>query len=89
MNRYCDMLNPGLVLGLTFATALVIGQAAHAEQAEPSVKSPNSAMIGSSAGDADRDSNVIEVYINRLRRKLGNDLIETRRGQGYSFKGTS
>lgn len=39
------------------------------------------------AGDSDRDSNVIEVYINRLRRKLGSDLIETRRGQGYLFKG--
>jgi DNA-binding response OmpR family regulator len=28
---------------------------------------------------------VIEVYINRLRRKLGKDLIQTRRGQGYVF----
>lgn len=33
--------------------------------------------------DADRDSNVIEVYVNRLRRKLGDDVITTRRGQGY------
>jgi DNA-binding response OmpR family regulator len=33
--------------------------------------------------DADPDSNVIEVYVNRLRRKLGKDLIHTRRGQGY------
>lgn len=31
----------------------------------------------------DADSNVIEVYINRLRRKLGSHLITTRRGQGY------
>ncbi len=29
------------------------------------------------------DSNVIEVFVNRLRRKLGSDLIATRRGQGY------
>ncbi len=36
--------------------------------------------------DADKDSNVIEVYINRLRQKLGKELIETRRGQGYVFK---
>ena len=35
--------------------------------------------------DADPDSNVLEVYINRLRRKLGKDLISTRRGQGYVF----
>lgn len=33
--------------------------------------------------DADRDSNVIEVYINRLRHKIGATLIQTRRGQGY------
>ncbi|HRZ23304.1 MAG TPA: response regulator transcription factor [Candidatus Contendobacter sp.] len=33
--------------------------------------------------DAERDSNVLEVYINRLRRKFGRDLIATRRGQGY------
>jgi DNA-binding response OmpR family regulator len=37
--------------------------------------------------DADPDSNVIEVYINRLRQKLGRDLIRTRRGQGYVFDG--
>lgn len=36
--------------------------------------------------DSDKDSNVIEVYVNRLRKKLGDDLIETRRGQGYVFK---
>lgn len=35
--------------------------------------------------DADKDSNVIEVYVNRLRRKLGSDIITTRRGQGYVF----
>ncbi len=39
--------------------------------------------------DADRDSNVIEVFVGRLRRKLdpGGDLrpIETVRGAGYRF----
>lgn len=35
--------------------------------------------------DSDKDSNVIEVYINRLRQKLGQGLIQTRRGQGYIF----
>ncbi len=35
--------------------------------------------------DEDKDSNVIEVYINRLRQKIGADLIQTRRGQGYVF----
>lgn len=39
------------------------------------------------AGDAERDSNVLEVHINRLRRKLGRAVIETRRGQGYRFCG--
>lgn len=36
--------------------------------------------------DAERDSNVIEVYVRRLRGLLGNDRIETRRGQGYVFR---
>lgn len=38
--------------------------------------------------DADKDSNVIEVYVKRLREKVGKDRIVTRRGQGYLFKGT-
>lgn len=33
-----------------------------------------------------KDSNVIEVYINRLRRLFGRDFIETRRGQGYRLR---
>ncbi len=36
--------------------------------------------------DHDRDSNVIEVYIRRLREKIGSERIETRRGQGYLFR---
>lgn len=35
--------------------------------------------------DSDRESNVIEVYVNRLRKKLGSACITTRRGQGYVF----
>jgi len=31
------------------------------------------------------DSDVIEVYVNRLRRKLGAEVIRTQRGQGYVF----
>lgn len=37
--------------------------------------------------DFDLDSNVIEVYVRRLRDKLGKGIIETRRGQGYVFRG--
>jgi len=33
----------------------------------------------------DRDSNLIEVYVRRLRDKLGKEIIVTRRGQGYIF----
>ncbi len=33
--------------------------------------------------DFDPNSNVVDVYIRYLRRKLGNDLIETVRGMGY------
>lgn len=32
---------------------------------------------------AEIESNTIEVYISRLRKKLGRDLIETVRGMGY------
>jgi DNA-binding response OmpR family regulator len=38
-------------------------------------------------GESERDSNVIEVHVNHLRRKLGKSVIETRRGQGYRFGG--
>ncbi len=38
-------------------------------------------------GESERDSNVLEVHISRLRRKLGEQVIETRRGQGYRFQG--
>ncbi|WP_300730735.1 response regulator transcription factor [Pseudomonas sp.] len=38
-------------------------------------------------GETERDSNVLEVYVNHLRRKLGRDVVETRRGQGYVFGG--
>ena len=36
--------------------------------------------------DEDRDSNTIEVLVSRLRRKLGVELIETRRGFGYTIQ---
>ena len=38
--------------------------------------------------DFDKDSNLIEVYIRRLRDKLGKERIVTRRGQGYIFMDT-
>lgn len=37
--------------------------------------------------ETEPDSNVIEVLVSHLRRKLGRDCIETRRGQGYRFVG--
>ena len=36
--------------------------------------------------DGDRDSNTIAVFVNRLRKKLGEKLIETVRGRGYVIK---
>jgi len=36
--------------------------------------------------DSDKDSNVIEVYVKRIRKIIGKHRIETRRGQGYIFK---
>jgi len=35
--------------------------------------------------DFDRDSNTIEVFIGRLRKKLGAGFIQTHRGRGYSL----
>jgi two-component system, OmpR family, response regulator len=37
--------------------------------------------------DFDRDSNTVEVFIGRLRKKLGSDFIETVRGLGYQVSG--
>ena len=39
--------------------------------------------------DFDRDSNTIEVFVGRLRKKLGIDLIETIRGLGYRIDSSS
>ncbi|WP_434771185.1 response regulator transcription factor [Pseudomonas entomophila] len=40
-------------------------------------------------GETERDSNVLEVHVNHLRRKLGRSVIETHRGQGYRYAGHS
>ena len=36
--------------------------------------------------DFDRDSNTVEVFVGRLRRKLGAAVITTVRGQGYRLE---
>src|SRR5262252_3719250 len=41
------------------------------------------------AQDFDRDSNTVEVFIARLRRKLGPSIIETIRGLGYRIAGAA
>ncbi|MBO3761208.1 response regulator transcription factor [Ciceribacter sp. L1K23] len=41
------------------------------------------------AQDFERDSNSIEVLVGRLRRKLGKDVIATRRGYGYRLGGAA
>lgn len=38
--------------------------------------------------DGDRDSNTIAVFVTRLRKKLGSDLITTVRGRGYMIDRT-
>jgi two-component system, OmpR family, response regulator len=39
--------------------------------------------------DADRDSNALEVLVGRLRKKIGTDIITTRRGFGYMISDQS
>lgn len=34
-------------------------------------------------GDEDTASNVVDVYVSNVRRKLGRDFVRTRRGEGY------
>ncbi len=36
--------------------------------------------------DFDRDSNTIEVFVGRLRKKMGVDMVETVRGMGYRLR---
>jgi DNA-binding response OmpR family regulator len=36
--------------------------------------------------DNDKDANVLEALLGRLRRKIGSDVIATRRGQGYFLR---
>ncbi len=38
--------------------------------------------------DDDTLSNVVEVHVSHLRKKLGKDFIQTRRGQGYQVDGS-
>jgi len=45
-----------------------------------------SRLLEQAWGGTDMDENLVEVYINRLRSKLGSGRIQTRRGQGYIFK---
>ena len=40
------------------------------------------------AFDAEVESNTIEVHVSRLRKKLGNGVIETERGLGYRLGAT-
>ena len=37
--------------------------------------------------DFDRDSNTVEVFVGRLRKKLGVDVLQTIRGMGYCMSG--
>ncbi len=39
------------------------------------------------AQDFERESNAVEVLVGRVRKKLGNEVIKTRRGFGYYLEG--
>ncbi len=43
-------------------------------------------LEGTTSWDVDIESNTVEVYISRLRKRFGRDLIETLRGVGYRLR---
>ena len=57
----------------------------HSHRADPDA---GSALLLSHVWGYDYDpgSNVVDVYIGYLRRKLGEDVIETVRGMGYRLR---
>lgn len=55
----------------------------HADQ----VLSREQLLSGVWGFDFDPESNVVDVYVRYLRRKIGEDRIETIRGMGYRFHG--
>jgi two-component system OmpR family response regulator len=48
-----------------------------------SYRAAKSSSISIYEQDFDRDSNTIEVFVGRLRKKLGVEVIQTMRGLGY------
>jgi DNA-binding response OmpR family regulator len=50
---------------------------------------PRQAMLGPEGGTDGHEavSNVVDVIVLRLRKKLGHELIQTRRGQGFIIDG--
>lgn len=50
---------------------------------------PPSELLEHLYGDGDREANALEAVIARLRRKLGDGVVGTRRGFGYFFEGTA
>jgi len=88
----------GLVLDETAGTASLAGEALHLTSTEYKLLRYLMRHAGEVIPkqrlyeaiyewDSERDINIIEVYIRRLRDKLGSERIETRRGQGYSLRG--
>ena len=88
---------PGLVIDLGRTTVLADGQVAELTAKEWALlrvlalrpdrihrrESLQDALYGL---DADTSSNTLEVFISRLRRKLGSSLIQTVRGVGYRLE---
>jgi DNA-binding response OmpR family regulator len=58
---------------------------AHLMRGDGKVSSRNDLLSQVWGVNFDPGTNVVDVYIRRLRRKLGDEIIETVRGAGYSF----
>lgn len=81
-SRYNKVLNNGMPVSLTAQELAVLSYLMHNAGRMISRTELSEHIY---EYDEDRDSNTIAVFVNRLRKKLGKDLITSARGQGYQI----
>jgi two-component system, OmpR family, response regulator len=79
-----QILKQGRTVDLTAREWAVLSCLLHSPNATLSKARLEDALY---AFGAEVESNAVEVYVSRLRKKLGHDIIQTIRGIGYRIKG--